>query len=170
MPEPKPPRLENLIERALLGTRWLLLPLYLALLIAVLAIYIMVGREMVHLFAILLSSGEAELVLILLSVLDLVLVANLLVMVAISSYESFVSRIVVEDEAAKPEWLGKLDSGNVKLKVSLSIVMISAIHLLRAFMMDSSTERLVTLAGVHLVFVVSAVAIALVDRGHKADH
>jgi len=129
-----------------------------------------VGREFVHLTAILLSGQETELLLILLSVLDLVLVANLLVMVAISSYESYVSRIEGVKESAKPEWLGKLDSGNVKLKVSLSIVMISAIHLLRAFMMDETGERMIVLAGVHLVFVVSTVAMAYVDRLHSSDH
>ena len=164
----KPPAdLETWIETALLGARWMLLPLYLSLLAAVLTIYVMVGRELLHLGGILFTGEDAEMVLILLAVLDLVLIANLLVMVAISSYESFVSRIVVADEAAKPEWLGKLDSGNVKLKVSLSIVMISAIHLLRSYMMESSTEKLFALGGVHLVFVASTVAIALIDRGHK---
>ena len=162
--------MERWIETMLLGARWLLLPLYVALLVGVVAIYVMVGREFLHLATILLTGQETEMLLILLSALDLVLVANLLVMVAISSYESFVSRIEVLKESAKPEWLGKLDSGNVKLKVSLSIVMISVIHLLRSYMMDSSAERLTILAGVHLVFVVSAVAMAYVDRLHSADH
>jgi len=97
-----------------------------------------------------------------------VLVANLLVMVAISSYESYVSRIELGAEASRPEWLGKLDSGNVKLKVSLSLVMISAIHLLRAYMMDDDARRLVVLAGVHLVFVVSTLCVAWVDRLHRS--
>ena len=161
--------MERFIESLLLGTRWLLLPLYVALIVSVVAIYVMVGRELVHLFGSILTIPESELVLILLAILDLCLVANLLVMVAISSYESFISRIDVADESAKPEWLGKLDSGNVKLKVSLSIVMISAIHLLRAFMMETTTERLVVMGGIHMVFVGSAVLLALVDRmGRKA--
>ena len=155
--------MERLIESLLLGTRWLLLPLYLALIASVLAIYVMVGRELWHLFGHILTIPESELVLVLLAILDLALVANLLVMVAVSSYESFISRIDVADDSAKPEWLGKLDSGNVKLKVSLSIVMISAIHLLRAFMMQTTTERLVVMGGVHMVFVVSAVLLAVVD-------
>ena len=147
----------------MLGTRWLLLPLYLALIASVLAIYVMVARELWHLFSHILTIPESELVLVLLAILDLALIANLLVMVAISSYESFISRIEVADETTKPEWLGKLDSGNVKLKVSLSIVMISAIHLLRAFMMDSSSERMMVMGGVHMVFVISAVLLAVVD-------
>ena len=156
--------MERLIESLLLGTRWLLLPLYVALIASVLAIYVMVGRELFHLFGQILTISESSMVLILLAILDLCLIANLLVMVAISSYESFISRIQVADETTKPEWLGKLDSGNVKLKVSLSIVMISAIHLLRAFMMETTTERMVVLAGVHMVFVASAVLLAYVDQ------
>ncbi len=157
--------MEKHLEALLLGTRWLLLPLYLALLLTVLAIYAMVGREVIHLWDIILTGSETDLVLIILGVLDLVLVANLLVMVAISSYESFISRIDT-DSASKPEWLGKLDSGNVKVKVALSIVMISAIHLLRNFMEDTPTERMIVLAGVHLVFVGSSLALAFVDRAH----
>ena len=156
--------MDRLIESLLLGTRWLLLPLYVALIASVLAIYVMVGRELFHLFGQILTISESSMVLILLAILDLCLIANLLVMVAISSYESFISRIQVADETTKPEWLGKLDSGNVKLKVSLSIVMISAIHLLRAFMMETTTERMVILAGVHMVFVASAVLLAYVDQ------
>jgi uncharacterized protein (TIGR00645 family) len=162
--------MERWIEGALLGARWLLLPLYVALLAAVVVIYALVGRELWHLVAMLPAGGEAEILLVLLTVLDLILVANLMVMVAISSYESYVSRIEVADGASTPEWLGKLDSGNVKLKVSLSIVMISAIHLLRAFMMDASTERMMVMGGVHLVFVLSTLGVAWVDRLHRESH
>jgi uncharacterized protein (TIGR00645 family) len=162
--------MDRMIESLLLGTRWLLLPLYVALIATVVAIYVMVGRELVHLFGDILTIPESEMVLILLAVLDLCLVANLLVMVAISSYESFISRIDVANETAKPEWLGKMDSANVKLKVSLSIVMISAIHLLRAFMMDTDTQKLVVMGGIHMVFVVSAVLLALVDRISRKGH
>lgn len=162
--------MERFIESLLLSARWLLLPLYVGLLLSVLAVYVMVGREMLHLFADIMTISESEMVLILLAILDLALVANLLVMVAVSSYESFISRIDVANEADKPEWLGKMDSGNVKLKVSLSIVMISAIHLLRSFMQDSSTERMLVLSAVHMVFVLSAVLIAVVDRMGRKDH
>lgn len=162
--------MERAIESLLLGARWLLLPLYVALLVTVLAIYGIVGRELLHMAMTLGNATETELVLALLSVLDLVLIANLVVMVAISSYESFVSRIEGAAADRQPEWLGKMDSGNVKLKVSLSIVMISAIHLLRAFMRDASIERLVVMGGIHLVFVVSTVLIALVDQMHRKAH
>lgn len=68
------------------------------------------------------------------------------------------------DGASKPEWLGKMDSGNVKVKVAVSVAMISAIHLLRLFLEDASDSRLIVMAGVHLVFVVSTLAVAQVDR------
>jgi uncharacterized protein (TIGR00645 family) len=84
--------MERWIEGALLSARWMLLPLYVALLAAVLAIFAMVGREMLHLLRLLAEGTDIEMLLVILSVLDLVLVANLLVMVAISSYESFISR------------------------------------------------------------------------------
>ena len=132
------------------------------------AIYVMVAREMGLLFTRAIDASESDVVLVVLAVLDLVLVANLVVMVAVSSFESYISKIGVEAGEGKPEWLGKLDSGNVKIKVALSIVMISAIHLLRAFMNDAGTERLMVLATVHAVFVLSALALAFVDRISKS--
>jgi uncharacterized protein (TIGR00645 family) len=156
--------MERLIEGLVLGTRWLLLPLYAALLISVTGIYVMVGRELFHLLQTLPQVTESDVILTILAILDLVLIANLMVMVAISSYESYISRIEAAGLINKPEWLGKLDSGNVKVKVSLSIVMISAIHLLRAFMNEQGSDRLIVLGGIHLVFVVSALMLAFVDR------
>lgn len=155
--------MEKKLEALLLGTRWLLLPLYLTLIATVVALYVVVGREVIHLFAIITTASETEIVLLVLGLLDLVLVANLLVMVAISSYESSISPISAEGD--KPEWLGKLDSGGIKVKVSVSIVMISVIHLLRAYMNDTPPDQLMLLAGVHLVFVVSTLALGYTNAG-----
>ena len=159
--------MERYIEALLLSARWLLVPLYMALLFSVLAIYALVGREIVHVAGDIMTIREGELVLAVLSVLDLVLVANLLVMVAVSSYESFVQRIATDEAESGPEWLGRMDAGNVKLKVSLAIVLISAINLLRGFMLDTPSERLPLMAGVHIVFLVSTLTIALVGRMEK---
>jgi uncharacterized protein (TIGR00645 family) len=159
--------MERVIEAVILGARWLLLPLYAALLLSVCGIYVLVGREMAHVFLDAHQLAEEDFVLALLSVLDLVLIANLMVMVGVSSYESFISRIDSERMQSKPEWLGKLDSGNVKVKVSVSIVMISAIQLLRAFLNEQNVQRLVVLAGVHLVFVTSALLLALIDKAGR---
>ncbi len=154
--------MERAIEGLLLGMRWLLLPLYVALLAALLAIYVVVGRELWHAATDIMTITDTGLVNILLSVLDLVLLANLLVMVAVSSYESYVSRITAR--GGKPEWLGKLDSGNVKVKVAVSVAMIAAIHLLRAFLEDEEMGRLLVMGGVSLVFTLATLAIAMVDR------
>lgn len=155
--------MDRTIERLLLGLRWMLLPLYLSLLAAMLSIYVMVGRELWHVSIDIMTLDDIELVVALCSLLDLVLLANLLVMVAVSSYESYIARIDLPG-GDKPEWLGKLDSGNVKVKVAVSVSMISAIHLLRAFLRDDSGDRLIVLAGVHVVFVLSTLGVALVDR------
>jgi uncharacterized protein (TIGR00645 family) len=158
--------MDRAIESLLLGMRWLLLPLYVALLLSVLVIYAMVGRELWHAAEVIATITDVELVILLCSVLDMVLIANLLVMVAVSSYESYISRIEAET-GRKPEWLGKLDS--VKVKVAVSVAMISAIHLLRAFMQDEDSQRLITMAGVHVVFVLSTLGLALVDRTSRHD-
>ena len=160
--------MEQKIESLLLALRWLLLPLYLLLFISLGAIYVMVGREALDLWHAAFTADDTDVVLIILVILDLVLIGNLLLMVAVSSYESFISKIDVADGKDRPEWLGKLDSGNVKIKVLLSIVMISGIHLLRAFMTDTPTERLVVLAGVHLVFVVSTLLLSMVGGHHRS--
>lgn len=156
--------METRLETLLLRTRWMLLPLYLALLLCVLAIYVLIGREMLHLVADIMTMTEGEVVLLILGVLDLVLVANLIVMVAISSYESFLSRI--ETSGAKPEWLGKLDAGGVKVKVAVSIVLISAIYMLRVFLLQPEWERMTVLGGGHLVFIVTTIALVYVERKH----
>jgi uncharacterized protein (TIGR00645 family) len=155
--------MERAIERLVLGLRWLLLPLYLLLLFALLLIYAVVGRELWHVAMEIAAITEIDLVVSLCSVLDLVLLGNLLVMVAVASYESYISRIDLP-AALKPEWLGKLDSGNVKVKVAVSVSMISAIHLLRAFLRDDADDRLIVLAGVQIVFILSTLGVALVDR------
>jgi uncharacterized protein (TIGR00645 family) len=164
--------MERAIEQVILGLRWLLLPLYVGLLLALLAIYAMVGREIWHVAADVWTMSDIDLIVVLCSVLDLVLLANLLVMVAVSSYESYISRIALA--GAKPEWLGKLDSGNVKVKVAVSVAMISAIHLLRAFLRDDADDRLIVLSGVQIVFMLSTLGIALVDRtarhADEAEH
>ena len=159
--------MERTIENLLLGMRWLLLPLYLALLASMLAVYAMVGKDLLHLAADFATITDIDLVLLLCSLLDLVLLANLLVMVAVSSYESFISRIEAPAHGS-PEWLGKLDSSNVKVKVAVSVTMISMIHLLRAFLGDQPGQSLLVLAAVHVVFVVSALGVATVDRTLRA--
>ena len=162
---------EHTVEWLLLATRWLLLPLY-AMLMAVLVIFaINAAQEIGDLFADASSVTETELILSSLALIDLTLVGGLLVMVALSGYETFVSRFDNADDVEKPEWLGKLDLGTVKLKLAASIVAISGIHLLKQYMSTdkADNERLLTLAAVHLSFVASALLLALIDRTAFAD-
>lgn len=159
-------RVELSIEYALLTARWLLMPLYLMLMAVLVVFAISAARELWHLFEDITEVTEAERILSALALIDLALVGGLLVMVALSGYETFVSRFDNADEAEVPAWLGKLDLGSVKLKLAASIVAISSIHLLKQYMAvdQVDNERLLTLAVIHLAFVGSALLLALVDR------
>lgn len=163
---------EKSIEVLLLGSRWLLLPIYAVLMAILLAFGIKAVQELVHLFGHVLEITEAQLVLTTLSLVDLALVANLVVMVALSGYETFVSRFDTVGEMEKPAWLGKLDPGTVKLKLAASIVSISAIHLLRNYLTTAEfdTERILVLLAVHIGFVISALLLAYTDKIAFAGH
>ncbi|HSV29120.1 MAG TPA: TIGR00645 family protein, partial [Candidatus Omnitrophota bacterium] len=167
----KPHPIENAVERFLFAGRWLLVPLYVGLTLTLLLFTAKFVQELVHVVPMLPAMAEADLILTALALMDLVLVGNLLVMVILSGYESFVSRI----EAAKNEnlaWLGKLDAGTLKVKVAASIVAISSIHLLKAFMnaQDTPNDKLMWLVIIHLTFVVSALILAWVDKIAFASH
>jgi len=167
--------MERLLERLVLGSRWLLVPLYLVLGLLLLAFAIRSVIELLHIFQTLLDMSETDLVLAALSLIDLVLIGNLIVMVALSGYETFVSRIDKVPGMEKPGWLGKYDPGTIKLKVAASLVAISAIHLLKNYLAHDALDvtRMLTLTAVHLAFVVSALILAFVDRiafsAHRND-
>lgn len=163
---------ERIIEKLIFASRWLLVPLYLALAVTLVVFALKAIQEVVHLFAIVLTATETELILGVLSLIDLVLVANLLVMVVLSSYETFVSRIDLEVGADRPPWLGKLDAGTVKLKLAVSVVAVSSIHLLKVFMniKQYNSEQIMWLTLIHLAFVASALLLALVDKIAFAPH
>jgi uncharacterized protein (TIGR00645 family) len=128
--------------------------------------------ELAHMLAVSVAISESDLVLALLALVDLSLVGSLIVMVMFSGYENFVSKIEVDGDSDKLGWLGKLDSGTLKLKVAASIVAISSIHLLRAFMdaQDIPNDKLMWYVIMHLTFVVSAVLLGVLDRMSFAAH
>ena len=163
-------RFEHGVERVILNSRWLLTPFYLGLILVVIALGITFFRELWHLYHIVFSAGEAEVVLMVLSLVDVVLVTNLIVMVVIRGYENFVSDIAIGDDEEAPDWLGKIDAGNLKVKVAAAIVAISSIHLLRAFLnINELTEsKIILLMVMHMVFVFSALLLAYLDKisGH----
>ena len=158
--------IEKSLERLLFACRWLLAPMYIGLSLALLALCIKFFQEAVHVVATIGTLGEDQLVLIVLTLIDIVLVGSLIVMVMISGYENFVSRIDVAQDGEKLGWLGKLDAGTLKLKVAASIVAISSIHLLKVFM-DVKTipnDKILWYVVLHMTFVLSALLLGLLDR------
>ncbi|MEZ5540895.1 MAG: TIGR00645 family protein [Pseudomonadota bacterium] len=164
--------MEHTFERLMYASRWILAPIYLGLSIALLLVGIKFFQEAVHTLPLVLGLKEADLVLVTLSLVDMALVGGLLVMVMLSGYENFVSRIDVAENTEKLSWLGKLDSGSLKQKVAASIVAISSIHLLKAFMnaQNISNDKLMWFVIIHLTFVLSALGMALVDRMNQQAH
>jgi uncharacterized protein (TIGR00645 family) len=164
--------IEKFVERMLYASRWLLAPIYLGLALALLALGVKFFQEAFHLLGTIVSASEADLVLTVLALVDLALVASLLVMVMFSGYENFVSQIDVNAGGEKLAWLGKLDAGTLKIKVASSIVAISSIHLLRAFMdaQKIANDKLLWYVIIHLTFVVSAVMLGVLDKLVFASH
>ena len=164
--------LSSRFENLLFAMRWLLAPIYFGLSLAVLALGIKFFQEMLHVITHILEMKEADLVLMVLALIDLTLVASLIVMVMFSGYENFVSRMDIAASEAKLDWLGKLDAGALKLKVATSIVAISSIHLLRIFVKvdEIPNDKILWYVVVHLTFVVSALLMALLDKIAFASH
>jgi uncharacterized protein (TIGR00645 family) len=158
--------MEKTIENLLYASRWLLAPIYIGLSLGLVALGIKFFQEMFHILPAVLSMKEADLILVILSLVDIALVGGLLVMVMFSGYENFVSRIDIKEGVDKLHWLGKLDAGSLKQKVAASIVAISSIHLLKAFMNapQIDNDKLMWYVIIHMTFVVSALGMALVDR------
>jgi uncharacterized protein (TIGR00645 family) len=167
-----PLMLERTIEKLLFASRWILAPVYLGLSLALVVLGIKFFQEVFHVLTHIWAMPEADMVLTILALIDMVLVASLVVMVMFSGYENFVSRIDIDDDTEKLGWLGKLDAGTLKLKVAASIVAISSIHLLRAFMNAPQIEndKLMWYVIIHLTFVVSAVMMGFLDRMAFAAH
>ncbi|MBF0167198.1 MAG: TIGR00645 family protein [Alphaproteobacteria bacterium] len=165
--------LENFVEKLLFASRWLLVPMYLGLSLVLIVLAISFGIEGFHLLAHLITTGEGDVILAALGLIDIVLVSNLIVMVILSGYENFVSTIdVAREEKGSLSWMGKVDAGTLKIKVAASIVAISSIHLLKAFMnvRDYSNDALIALVGIHLTFVLSALMLAWIDKIAFAAH
>ena len=158
--------IERHAENLLYASRWLLAPIYMGLSFGLLMLGIKFFQEVIHAMPIILETKEADLVLVILSLVDMALVGGLLVMVMLSGYENFVSSIDIEEGKEKLSWLGKLDSGSLKQKVAASIVAISSIHLLKAFMNAEhiDNDKLMWYVIIHMTFVLSALGMAVVDK------
>ena len=154
------------MERLMYASRLLLAPIYVGLSLALFALFIKFFQELYHFIPFILELDESQLVLKLLSLIDLTLVGSLIVIVMFSGYENFVSRLDIGEETEKLEWLGTHDYGSLKMKVATSIVAISSIHLLKIFMNIDTTnnDKVMWYALVHLTFVISALMMAFFDK------
>ena len=157
---------ERIVERVLIAARWLLAPLYLGLAFLLVIFLIHFYVELFHLAPRALAVSEVELVISTLTLIDLTLIGGLVVMVMLSGYENFVSKLDSADTQRQIAWLGKLDSGTLKLKVSATIVAISAIQLLKGYMeaLTVPNDKLMWMTIIHLVFVISALLLTVMDR------
>jgi uncharacterized protein (TIGR00645 family) len=160
------PQLEYTMERIMYASRWLLAPIYVGMSLTLLALSIKFFQELFYFLPHILDLSDSNLVLALLSLIDLSLVANLIVIVMFSGYENFVSRLDISPTAEKLEWLGTHDYTSLKLKVAASIVAISSIHLLKVFMNieDTANEKILWYVVIHLTFVLSAFAMGYLDK------
>ena len=168
--------MESLFEKLFYSARWILAPLFLGLSLALLALALKFFQEVWHVLPHVFELSESDLILSLLSMVDMGLVGGLIVMVMYSSYENFVSRLDLDEkDSERLGWLGKMDAGSLKNKVAASIVAISSIHLLRIFMNISTIEndKLLWYVIVHLTFVLSALVICWIDlltrKAHQHD-
>ena len=157
---------ERTIEKVLFASRWLLAPFYLGLVIALVGLLFKAAQELLHFITHIFSATEADVILGVLTLIDLSLTGSLVIIVAFSGYENFVSKIDVDAHTDWPEWMGKIDFTGLKMKLMSSIVAISAIQLLKVFMnLSNMSDREVTWYVIlHVVFVVSGLVFALTDR------
>jgi len=172
-PNPSLKRVERGFERLLFNSRWLMAPFYLGLVIS-LAVLLLTFCMMLWEFILHApGSKESDIILGVLSLIDLSLTGNLILIVVFSGYENFVSKIDPAGHPDWPDWMTKIQFGGLKQKLLASIVAISAIQVLKAFMNIDTTfdpNKLGWLVGVHLVFVISAAVLALSDRWGGGDH
>ena len=176
MTEPAPraarakPAAERILETALFRARWLMAPFYVGLVISLGALLVVFVQELIHQIPMVIQSARADdAVVLALSLIDLSLAGNLVLIVILSGYENFVSKIDTAASSDRPQWMGTLDFTGLKMKLLASIVAISAVALLRSFMAlaeagaQPDSLKLSWLVGLHLTFVVSGVVMALMD-------
>ena len=154
------------MEDFIFWSRWLQAPLYLGL-IAAQGVYV---YQFMHELAILVSRvgslGESDTMLLVLGLIDVVMIANLLIMVIIGGYETFVSRLDIDSHPDQPEWLSHVNAGVLKVKLAMALIGISSIDLLRTFINAAQTDdrTIIARVGIHATFLVSAIALAYTDR------
>jgi hypothetical protein len=163
----------RILPLLIFNSRWLQLPLYLGLIIAQCVYVFLFLKELVHLVSHASDFNEQQIMLVVLGLIDVVMISNLLVMVIIGGYETFVSRLGLQGHPDQPEWLSHVNAGVLKVKLAMAIIGISSIHLLRTFIEASrigmagatiTSEAVMWQTIIHTIFILSAIGIAYVDR------
>jgi uncharacterized protein (TIGR00645 family) len=159
------PLLERAIEHTIYASRWLMAPIYLGLIAALGILIVTFFRELTHALPGVMAMEESDVILLILSLVDISLAGNLVLIILFSGYENFVSKIGPAEHRDRPSWMGKVDFSGLKSKLIASIVAISAIHLLKIFMDlgKYSQQDLLWYTLIHLSFVVSGVGFAVMD-------
>lgn len=168
-------RTEAVLERTIFASRWLQAPLYIGLIVAQAVYVYQFFVELWHLFHVVIGPGEVKdpstaIMLGVLGLIDVVMIANLLIMVIIGGYETFVSRLHIDDHADQPEWLSHVNAGVLKVKLATALISISSIHLLKTFIevrapdLEFSSNAVMWQVIIHAVFVLSAIALAWTDK------
>jgi uncharacterized protein (TIGR00645 family) len=161
------------LPQLIFASRWLQLPLYLGLIVAQCVYVVLFLKELWHLVTHTLNYTEQEIMLVVLGLIDVVMISNLLIMVTVGGYETFVSRMELEKHPDQPEWLSHVNASVLKIKLAIAIIGISSIHLLRTFLYAGQLGKegaLYTETGVmwqaiiHGMFILSAIGIAYVER------
>jgi uncharacterized protein (TIGR00645 family) len=163
----------NPLQKLIFSSRWLQLPLYLGLIVAQGVYVVLFMKELWHLISHAVSLNEQLIMLAVLGLIDVVMISNLLVMVIVGGYETFVSRLNLQRHPDQPEWLSHVNASVLKVKLAMAIIGISSIHLLKTFIdigtLGSEGSRY-TEAGVmwqtiiHTIFILSAIGIAYTDK------
>jgi uncharacterized protein (TIGR00645 family) len=165
----------SLMSKIIFGSRWLQLPLYLGLIVAQCVYVFKFLKELVHLVQHATDFSEQQIMLVVLGLIDVVMISNLLVMVIVGGYETFVSRLNLQGHPDQPEWLSHVNASVLKIKLAMAIIGISSIHLLRTFIeagnigsanrtTDYTETGIILQTVIHTIFIVSAIGIAWVDR------
>ena len=156
--------IEVFLEKLMFASRWIMAPFYFGLIISLFMLLIVFLSEIFH-FIINFQINETDLIIFILTLIDLSFAGNLLIIVIFSGYENFVSKINIDNHEDKPDWMGTVDFSGLKLKLISSIVAISGIHLLKVFFaIERYTEnQIILFIAVHLTFVVSGVLLAYMD-------
>lgn len=166
--------MEKAVEGLLFRSRWLMAPFYLGLIVALLVLLFKFGHELLHFVTHAVSASESDIILGVLTLVDLTFTGNLVLIVIFSGYENFVSKIDASAHPDWPDWMTKVDFSGLKQKLLASIVAISAIALLKSFMnmeAGADTTYIMWLVIIHMVFVISSLILAWSDKiGGSSAH